>query len=91
MHKDERYDIVKEMIETGRIQEFRQFTKYLPKTVLARNLGTNSDRMTRLLSDPTQLKLQEIYEISYLFDVSIFVLLNLIHKQVHPAGKLQMK
>ena len=64
MAKDKRYKVVKTMLDKDIIIEFRQILEVLPKTVIARELRTNNNRMTRLLSNVREFSLDELYRIS---------------------------
>lgn len=81
MEKDIRYESVKAMIDNGRIQEFQQIFQFLPKSIMAHDLGTNNNRMTRLITHVEQFSLEELFRISHLLGVSYKVILTLIHNQ----------
>ena len=88
MEKDIRYESVKVMIETGRIREFQQIFSYLPKSILAHDLGTNNNRMTRLINHVEQFSLEELFRISHLLDVSYKTILTLVHNQYFGEQKI---
>lgn len=77
MEKDHRYKTVKVMIETGHITEFRQIFDHIPKSVVARDLGTNNNRMTRMITHVEQFNLHELYKISALIDIDFMKVLVL--------------
>lgn len=81
MKKDERYEVVKELIDSGRISEFRHIFKYIPKTVIAHDLGTNTTRMTRLIENVEELTIEDLRMIGNLIDVSYHAILQLVIKQ----------
>ena len=81
MIKDERYIGVKKLIESGHITEFSQMFTYLPKTVMAHDLGTNNNRMTRLIDHAEQFTLEELSRISKLMDVSFELMVQLACRQ----------
>lgn len=91
MEKDIRYESVKVLIETGRIQEFRQIFSYLPKSIMAHDLGTNNNRMTRLINHVEQFSLEELFRISNLLDVNYKTVLILIHNQYFGLQKNKKK
>jgi hypothetical protein len=70
MTKDERYIGVKKLIESGHITEFKQIFTYLPKTVMAQDLGTNNNRMTKLIERTELFTLEELNRIGDLIDIS---------------------
>mgnify|MGYP003578630125 CR=1 FL=1 len=81
MEKDIRYESVKVMIESGRIHEFQQIFNFLPKSIMAHDLGTNNNRMTRLINHVEQFTLEELFRISHLLDINYKTVLTLIHNQ----------
>ncbi|MFT3823809.1 MAG: hypothetical protein QM731_07805 [Chitinophagaceae bacterium] len=81
MNKDTRYETVKEMIEAKKVVEFRQIFKYIPKTVLARDLVKNTGRMTDLINKAEKFSFEELYEISQLVEVNYSVIVDLVAKQ----------
>jgi len=87
MKKDERYEVVKDMIESGRITEFKHIFKYMPKTVMAHDLSTNTTRMTRLIDNVEEFTLEEVYEISALIEVDRLVIFKILDKQFSNSGK----
>lgn len=56
------------MIESGYIKEFVQIFDHIPKTVIKDELGTNNDRITRLISNVREFSLGEILTISQLLE-----------------------
>lgn len=87
MKKDERYEVVKDMIESGRITEFKHIFKYMPKTVMAHDLSTNTTRMTRLIDNVEEFTLEEMYEISNLVEIDHLTIFKLMDKQFATAKK----
>jgi plasmid maintenance system antidote protein VapI len=81
MEKDHRYKTVKVMIETGNVTEFKQMFDHIPKSVVAHDLGTNNNRMTRLISHVEQFTLDELHKISKLVDTDFKVFVNLAANQ----------
>ena len=79
MNTDNRYSIVKDYYEAGRIKEFRQIFDYIPKSVVAEGIGTSTKRMTRLIEEPHTFTVEEVYQMSQLFDIPFenFLLLAL--------------
>lgn len=69
------------MIEGKHITEFKEIFTHVPKTIMAHDLGTNNNRMTRLIDHVEQFTLAELYRISGLLDVDYKVIFNLAHAQ----------
>jgi hypothetical protein len=78
---DERYRVVKDYIEQEKILEFRDIFKYLPKTVLTKDWGSNNYRVTRFIEYPQQLSVEEIYEIAKLINVQPDLLIRMVVRQ----------
>ncbi|AXY78265.1 hypothetical protein D3H65_31595 [Paraflavitalea soli] len=91
MTKDERYTGVKQLIESGYITEFKQIFTYLPKTVLAGDLGTNNNRMTRLINNVHEFTLEELDRISQLIDVSYDSINVLVNNQYKKSKHFKRK
>ncbi len=86
MTKDERYIGVKKLIESGHITEFKQIFTYLPKTVMAQDLGTNNNRMTRLIERTEMFTLEELNRIGDLIDIS-FDSVNMLASNQYKRSK----
>jgi hypothetical protein len=82
MEKDHRYEVVKAMIERGKIVEFSQIFTYIPKKVLVDDLHSSFRRLTLLSgSHIDKLELGEIFTISKLIEVDMSVVYKLCEKQ----------
>jgi plasmid maintenance system antidote protein VapI len=86
MTKDERYIGVKKLIESGHITEFKQIFTYLPKTVMAQDLGTNNNRMTKLIERTQDFTLEELNRIGDLIDIS-FDSVNMLASNQYKRSK----
>jgi len=82
MAKDKRYKVVKTMLDKGILIEFRQILEVVPKTVIARELRTNNNRMTRLLSDVRSFSLDELYRISRAMTIDFRKLVSITCSQI---------
>ncbi|MBO9562120.1 MAG: hypothetical protein J7621_05070 [Niastella sp.] len=88
MNTDNRYSVVKDIYAAKRIEEFHQIFDYIPKTVVAEDIGTSAKRITRLIEEPHTFTGEEIYQMSQLFGIPLdkfFMLLmkNFIEKMKH--------
>ena len=81
MEKDPRYKAVKVLIEGRHITEFKEIFTQVPKTIMAHDLGTNNNRMTRLIENVDQFTLADLYKISDLLDVDYKLIFALAHAQ----------
>jgi plasmid maintenance system antidote protein VapI len=81
MEKDPRYKAVKVLIVGRHITEFKEIFTHVPKTIMAHDLGTNNNRMTRLIRNVEQFTLADLYKISELLDVDYKTIFSLAHAQ----------
>src|ERR1044071_9694427 len=81
MERDPRYKAIKILIEGRHITEFKEIFTHVPKTIMAHDLGTNNNRMTRLITNVDQFTLAELYKISDLLDVDYKTIFTLAHTQ----------
>lgn len=87
MERDPRYKAAKILIEGRHITEFKEIFTHVPKTIMAHDLGTNNNRMTRLIEHVDQFTLMEIYKISELLDVDYKTIFVLVHNQHFGIGR----
>lgn len=80
MHKDVRYKTVRDLIKTKSITEFAQIFDTLPKSVLAKALRKNTNRMDNLIERPEELNYKDIKSISLLLEVPCSMLIQLFDK-----------
>jgi hypothetical protein len=91
MEKDPRYKAVKVLIEGRHITEFKEIFAQVPKTIMAHDLGTNNNRMTRLIENVDQFTLADLYKISDLLDVDYKTIFALAHTQHFGKDKKDKK
>jgi hypothetical protein len=81
MEKDERYKAVKRLIEKGDITEFNQMFTYIPKTVVARDLGAAPARFSEKMNLIEKFTLQDMFAIAKLLDVENMAVLKIASSQ----------
>ncbi len=79
MAKDPRYNTVYKLITTGQLNSLAELLEVVPKTVLARDLGMHHITLNKLLEQPGQFKLNDIYEIAALVGVENKLMLQLFY------------
>jgi hypothetical protein len=85
MSTDDRYKLVKPMIDTDHIKSFRDIFTYLPKTVIAKDLGINNGRFTDLISHPEGLRVGDVYRLAALFNIEPRQIFELIESEINQA------
>ena len=81
MARDARYTTIKNLIDAGYIKSFRDMFPTIPKSVVARDLGMNNARFTRLMNDVKRFTLDELYRLSGFLEVDETTVLRLVHEQ----------
>ena len=72
MEKDERYKAVKRLIEKGDITEFNEMFTYIPKTVVARDLGAAPARFSEKMNLIEKFTLQDMFTIAKLLEIRLY-------------------
>ncbi len=91
MAKDRRYTTVRNLISAGYIKTFREMFDTIPKSVVARDLGMNNARFTRLMDNVDQFSLKELFIIASFLEVEEMVILNLVLQQHAVNNKSKKK
>ena len=81
MARDYRYTTVKNLIAGGYIKSFREMFPTIPKSVVARDLGMNNGRFTRLMNDVKKFTLEELYRLAGFLEIEETTMLTLVHEQ----------
>jgi hypothetical protein len=79
--KDNRFEMVKRLIESNGITEFQEIFITIPKTVFAHELSKNTGRMGDLIENAEKLNVKEMYRIGQLLDVNTHAILELVLNQ----------
>lgn len=87
MVKDKRYKTIKVLIEGGHIKTLSDIFDTIPRSVVAKDFGTNFTRFTRLIENPADFRLKELYTLAHLFDVDERKFIDLAHNQHLSKGK----
>lgn len=91
MEKDERYKAVKRLIEKGDITEFNEMFTYIPKTVVARDLGAAPARFSEKMNLIEKFTLQDMFSIAKLLEVENIDILRLADNQYSEQKKNKKK
>lgn len=63
---DQRYETIRGLLKAGAIKKFTDIFTWIPYTIVARDFGTNNNRMKKMKSDPSMWQLGEIYKLAEL-------------------------
>jgi hypothetical protein len=76
-NRDHRYSLIKPMIIGGKIVSFNDIFKFIPKTVVATDLGKKVDRFTELMNKVEGFTLEELFMIAKFCDIDEAEMLKL--------------
>jgi hypothetical protein len=79
------------MISAGRINQFQDIFKYIPKTIIAHDLGINNVRFNRLINRVEGFVLKDLFRLAALMEIKPAVLLHLVLEQAALEEKNQKK
>lgn len=91
MVKDRRYTTVKNLIEGGYIKSFLDIFDTIPKSVVARDLGMNNIRFTKLMNNVDLFWVRDLYKLAFYLEVDGMVVLQLVHQQYQNDRKDRKK
>jgi len=80
MAKDRRYTTARHLIVDGHTKSFRDIFNDIPKSVVARDLGINNVRFSKLINNVELFVLGELYRIAGLIEIERKALLDLIEQ-----------
>jgi hypothetical protein len=81
MEKDHRYDLVKILIDNGEIKSFAQIFKYIPKSIVGRDLGIDHRTVGRRLKVPRSISLIHFFKLRELIDCDRYKLLDIFFRE----------
>ncbi len=61
MKRDARYNLIKSLVRDGQIKSFLDIFIYVPKTIVATDLGKNYGRFADLLNKIDQFTFEEVF------------------------------
>lgn len=80
-NRDTRYDLIKPMINAGNIASFNDIFKYIPKTVVANDLGKKVDRFTALMNRVEKFSIEELFTIARFCSIDELKILELMYNE----------
>ncbi len=79
--KDDRYKVVKFLIDKGYIKTLREISRAIPSSVVAKDMGIGYLRWIRKIRHVERFSFQELYRLAALLGVDGSVLIRLAHEQ----------
>lgn len=78
---DPRYRIIKPMLNEGQIQSFLDIFEYIPKSVVAADLGKKVDRFTELMNRIEKFTVEELLIIAGFCNISMSDMFRLVEME----------
>jgi hypothetical protein len=87
--KDKRYKAVQKLIESGEIVDFDDVFQYIPRSIVAEDMGFNYRTLVGKISSPLRFTAGEIVQLANLIEIDAGVLFNAISKEIckKPPGR----
>ena len=80
-NRDHRYELIKPMINAGNIESFNDIFKFIPKTVIANDLGKKVDRFTALMNRVEKFTVEELFTIARFCSIAEPKILELMYNE----------
>jgi hypothetical protein len=91
-NRDNRYDLIEPMIAKGKIVSFNDIFKYIPKTVVANDLGKKVDRFSELMTRVEKFTLEDLYIIARFCSIKEVTILELVNNEyLKSKSKIQKR
>jgi hypothetical protein len=91
MTKDRRYNTVKNLIMGGYVKTLNEIFDTVPKTVVAKDMGTNLARLNKMIGDPQIYSFRDMVKLASLIEVDELAIMTLIYAQYQALKKSKRK
>ena len=91
MTKDHRYKIAKNLILGGYMKTMNELFDAVPKSVVAKDIGTNLARLNKMMADTTLYNFGDVVKIAALLEIDELPVLNLLYHQYQAEKKAKRK
>lgn len=81
MERDPRYKAVKLLVEDGQITLFNEMFRYIPKSVVAADLGKQNIRFTMLMKHIDRFTLKDLFLLGKFFELDERKIFELAYQQ----------
>jgi hypothetical protein len=85
---DRRYELIKTMFNAGKIKTLNDIFGFVPKTVVANDIGKKVDRFTALINKVERFTLEDLFQIAKLCDLEESQILQLVMKDYSMQKKM---
>jgi hypothetical protein len=81
MVKDRRYSTLKKLLASDQLNSFQEIFDIIPKSVVARDLGMNNMRFSKLMNDLGRFTLEDLHRMADFIEVDGTTMVMLADKQ----------
>lgn len=87
MDKDDRYEATLIMWQYGKVKIFSELFKWMPKTLVAKDMKVDVRRLTACIEDPTLVTSKDLDKLSDLYMIRRSAIRDLIQSQLKAQKK----
>jgi hypothetical protein len=84
--KDPRFATTSALLKVGGAKDFHYIFRFIPKTVVAKEMGMNPPAFTKCTHNPKKFTLEEIERLAALFDYPFEKFLKIIVREIKNPG-----
>jgi plasmid maintenance system antidote protein VapI len=82
MVKDKRYGTIKKLIKAGITTSIVEILEIIPKTVIGRDMGMHHKTFDKLINNPENFTVKDMFRIASLIDIEKTTIVNLIVEDI---------
>lgn len=79
--RDDRYEIIKPMLKEGKIESFLDIFKFIPKSIVAKDLGKKIDKFSFLMDHIEKFTYEDTFTLARFCDISVPQMLKLVEAE----------
>ena len=91
MAKDKRYNTAKKLIEMGAMTGISEILDVIPKTVIGQDMGMHNETFNKLIRNPGNFTLNQIFQLAALIGVDKMIMVDLILKDLSARDNKRKK
>ena len=88
--RDVRYETIKPMLNEGKIQTFSDIFKFIKKSIVAADLGKNSNRFNELIERVEDFQVKELLRIALFCNLTSTEMFRLVDNELIKKNQLKL-
>lgn len=85
--KEERFKAAKVLIESGHIKSWSEIFLHIPKSLVGAELGFNGERISKLVADPSDMRIKDLKAIAEIIGCKEETLFSLVNEASTPLKR----